>query len=296
MATIAEIRARLQTLNRKTSKNPDIWKPKDEHDVRLLRNPFSDDPFIEKGFHYNIGDAREILCPKVNYGDECPICEFADVLRSWKDEKGRDKPEKDRKADFEIFKKIQVVSKVIVPVVERIVDSNGKPTGELSQPGWWPLTSNQAQQIFEVCSDAERLGECGIDPTEEEKVFDAIFSPKKAFDFHVSFKKPNEKGNNKTFTVVEIKPKYKPTALTGKAERDAELAKAIKSPDEVYPKIPNNEVAAALKKFIGGGMQVDGGNKVEPKEEKYPAKQGEKADKQGGRDVTQAFGELLEEK
>jgi hypothetical protein len=294
MASIAEIKNRLANLNRKSTKNADIWKPKDEHDVRLLRNPHSDDPFVERAFHYNIGDAREILCPKVNFGKECVICDFADTLRSWKDEKGRDKPEKERKADFEIFKKIQVVSKVIVPVVERIV-VDGKPTGEVSQPGWWPLTSNQAQQVLEVCTDADRLAACDIDPQDEERVMDALFSPKKAFDLHVSFKKPGEKGNNKTFTMVEIKPKFKTSPLTGNDAKDAELAKAIKHYDEVYPEVPGSEVAAALKKFIGGGMQVEQAP-VKPGGEKYASKSKEKAESAGARPVDEAFGELLDGK
>ena len=104
MASITELKARLATLNRKTSKSTDIWKPKDEHDVRLLEVD-NIEPFAERAFHYNIGDAMQVLCPKINFGDECVICDYAESLRSWKDEKGRDKPEKMRKEDFEIFKK-----------------------------------------------------------------------------------------------------------------------------------------------------------------------------------------------
>ena len=58
---IAELKARLASLNRKTSKNTDIWKPKDEHDVRIL--PITGDLFQERTFHFNVGDAREVLCP-----------------------------------------------------------------------------------------------------------------------------------------------------------------------------------------------------------------------------------------
>jgi hypothetical protein len=294
MASIADIKARLANLNKKTTKNADIWKPKDEHDVRLLKNPYSDDPFIERAFHYNIGDAREILCPKVNFGDECVICDFADTLRAWKDEKGRDKPEKERKADFEIFKKIQVVSKVVVPVVERQKGADGKTTQEISAPGWWPLTANQAQQVLKVCTDADRLAECGIEPGDDERAFDALFGTKKAFDLHVSFKKPGEKGNNKSFTMVEIEPKFKATPLTGNAAKDAEVIGGIKPIDEVYPKVPGTEVAAALKKFIGGGMQVEQ-VQAKPGGEKYAAKTKENAAKAGTRSVDDSFGELLDE-
>lgn len=288
MASIKELRERLANLNRRTNKNADVWKPKDEHDVRCLRNPHSEDPFEEVTFHYNVGDAREILCPK-QFGDECVICDFAEQLKSFKDEKGNEKKKKDKDADWEIFKKIQAVTKAYVPMVERQQD------GGLSQPAWWGLTSNQSTQVLKVCSDADRLGACDIDAGDDERALDALFSTNKAFDLHVSFKKPGEKGNAKTFTVVDIEPKYKPTPLTGNKAKDAELVKAVKPIRDVFPKLPAAEVESALKKFIGGGMKV-ADSKPDSKEEKYATKSGEKAEKAGTRSVDEAFGDLLEGK
>ena len=287
---INEIRAKLEGLNRKTSKGFETWKPKDEHDVRLVRDVKSDDPLPELAFHYNIGDAFQILCPKANYGDECAICEFAETLRAWKNDKGQDKPEKQRKEDFEIFKKIQAVSKVFVPMVER------SEAGGVSDPKWWGLTKNQAQQIIEVCTDADRLQECGIDPTDTERAVDAVFSPKKAFDLHVSFKKPGEKGNVKTFTQVDIKAKYKPSPLTGNAAKDKELIEKIKPLAEVFPKVPSIECERALKKFVGAGSAEA---KPEGGEEKYntPPKtnSNENAKKVGGRSIEDAFSDLVDD-
>lgn len=282
---IADLKARLASLNRKTTKNTDIWKPKDEHDVRILTVP-GEEAFQERAFHYNIGDAREVLCPKANFGDECVICEFADTLRAWKDEKGRDKPEKRRKEDFEIFKKIQVTSKVFLPMVER--QDDGK---SISSPAWWGLTQNQANQVLEVCTDKDRLEACGIDPDDSDHALDTITSPKKAFDLHVSFKKPGEKGNNKTFTMVDIKPKYKPSPLTGNDSKDKELIESIKPLAEVFVKVPSSEVEKIFSKFLGGQgkeAKADGG------EEKYAAKTTENAKTVGKRSVDEAFGELLE--
>jgi hypothetical protein len=288
MASMAELRSRLANLNKRTTKNTDIWKPKDEHDVRALKNPHSEEPFEEVTFHYNVGDAREILCPK-QFGETCAICDFAETLKGWKDEKGRDKPEKERKAEWEIFKKIQAQTKVYVPIIER---TEG---GVIGQPAWWGLTSNQSTQVLKVCADADRLRACGIDPSDDEKALDALFSTSKAFDLHVSFKKPGEKNNTKTFTMVEIEPKYMPSPLTGSKTKDQELLKAIKPIREVFPKVPSSEVEAALKKFIGGGMKIE---ERDPKksEEKYAAKSGEKADKAGTRSVDDAFGDLLDGK
>ena len=286
MASISELKARLATLNRKTSKSTDIWKPKDEHDVRLLEVD-NVEPFTERAFHYNIGDAIQVLCPKINFGDECVICDYAETLRSWKDEKGRDKPEKVRREDFEIFKKIQAVSKVFVPMVERLEDGKN-----ISQPAWWGLTSNQAQQILEVCTDSERMEACGLDSTDTESALKTVLSPSKAFDLHVSFRKPGEKGNTKTFTAIDIKPKYKPSPLTGNKAKDAELTKAVKPLDDVFIKVPSAEVEKIFAKFIGNSApeaKAEGGKEYAPKTT-------EKAEKAGKRSVDEAFGELLEGK
>lgn len=289
MASLAELRAQLATLNRRTNKNPDVWKPKDEHKVRLLRNPHSEDPFALVAFHYNVGDAREILCPKVNFGEDCVICDFAEQLKSFTDEKGKKKSDAEKKGDWDIFKKIQVVEKVAVPMVERTEDGKSH-----SAPAWWVLTSNQSQQVIGVCAEADRVRVCGIDPEDDEAVLGAIFDTQKAFDFEVSSAKPGEKGNNKTFHQVTIKPAYLPSPLTGNKEKDKELLKQIKPLREVFPKIPSSEVESALKKFIGGGMKIEGS---EPKkaDEKYE-KKGEKAEKAGTRSVEESFGELLETK
>ena len=38
------------------------------------------DPFKEYFFHYNVGKQNGFLCPKRNFGDGCPVCEFATKL------------------------------------------------------------------------------------------------------------------------------------------------------------------------------------------------------------------------
>jgi len=56
-----------------------FWRPEDgEQDIRIV--PTADgDPFKEMWFHYNV-EKGGFLCPKRNYGEECPVCEFASQL------------------------------------------------------------------------------------------------------------------------------------------------------------------------------------------------------------------------
>ena len=57
-----------------------LWKPQEgNQDIRIV--PTEDgDPLKEMWFHYNLGDNRGFLCPKRNFGDRCPVCDFASNL------------------------------------------------------------------------------------------------------------------------------------------------------------------------------------------------------------------------
>jgi len=63
--------------------NDTRWKPEQgDQTIRIL--PTKDgDPFKEYHFHYNVGKNPGILCPKRNFNEECPICDFASSL--WKE-------------------------------------------------------------------------------------------------------------------------------------------------------------------------------------------------------------------
>lgn len=80
---IERLRSKLEHLKdpRKGSKERGerkTWTPKENttSHIRLIQYPYSDDPFVELFFHYNIGSGGGILCPKSNYGKTCPICEL----------------------------------------------------------------------------------------------------------------------------------------------------------------------------------------------------------------------------
>ena len=76
------MRQKLNNSQNKNSgnKNDTKWKPSEgDQTIRIL--PTKDgDPFKEFHFHYNVGKNPGILCPKKNYGEHCPICDFASSL------------------------------------------------------------------------------------------------------------------------------------------------------------------------------------------------------------------------
>ena len=61
-----------------------FWKPQDgEQTIRII--PTADgDPFKDYWFHYNVGKNSGFMCPKKNYGEECPVCDFASNL--WRED------------------------------------------------------------------------------------------------------------------------------------------------------------------------------------------------------------------
>jgi hypothetical protein len=291
---LAALKARLAGLNKGTKKANDIWKPKDKHLIRLLPY-FNEDPMQSLSFHYDIGE-QSVLCPKTNFGDDCVICDFCDLLKSWKDENGNDKAENVRKQDWEMFKKIQPKARVFVAMVERTKEEEGAK--------FWGVTPNQAQQLLEACADGDRLEAIGLTKDDDKNALDVLFG-KKAFDIEVDFSKPGEKGNTKSFAQIKITPKIKATPIMPSEAAAKKLLESVKRLTEVYPRVTSAEVEKIFKKFIGsssaeskpdGGTEKYSGKTDTKAESKKPANSGENAAKVGGRSIDDAFGELTGEK
>ena len=77
------------------------------------------DPLKEVFFHYNIeGHKGGVMCPKRNFGEECPICDFASKL--WRD--GTDNNDEETK---KLAKSLFVRTRYFSPVVVRGLESEG---------------------------------------------------------------------------------------------------------------------------------------------------------------------------
>ena len=77
-----KMRAKKQALENRGDggKSSSFWKPQEgEQTIRIV--PTADgDPFKDYWFHYNVGKNSGFLCPKKNYGEDCPVCDFASKL------------------------------------------------------------------------------------------------------------------------------------------------------------------------------------------------------------------------
>lgn len=210
------------------------WRPKGEHQVRLFHAPGYEEPFVERSYHYDIGDEKTILCPRC-FGDECAICDLAEKFKSWKDENGVDKPEARRKEEFEIFRKLQPRTRYWTAMTEIGKESEGAK--------WWSITENSYKQILEICANA--------DFNEDHAVGGSaiLTDPDRAVNLTVDFKKPGERGNNKTFPETTIKPRMKFSKLEGAAKILSTLPKL----DDLDPRVPSDVVAKKFKAAMAKG-------------------------------------------
>ena len=76
-----KIRQRKQALeNKGGAGNNNFWRPQDgDQSIRIVPTP-DGDPFKDYFFHYNLGKPPGFLCPKKNFGDNCPVCDYANSL------------------------------------------------------------------------------------------------------------------------------------------------------------------------------------------------------------------------
>jgi|TARA_B100000686_G_scaffold175381_1_gene182392 hypothetical protein len=101
-------------------RGPSIWFKPDEGDQDIRIVPTADgDPLKEMYFHYNVGEHKGgILCPKRNFGERCPVCDFASAL--W-----REGTEKNDDESKKLAKSLFVRQRYFSPVVVRGREEEG---------------------------------------------------------------------------------------------------------------------------------------------------------------------------
>ena len=77
---LEKLKKRQANLQGRGGNGNDFWKPEDGEQVIRIVPTEDGDPFKDYWFHYNVGDTRGFLCPKRNFGDDCPVCGFASKL------------------------------------------------------------------------------------------------------------------------------------------------------------------------------------------------------------------------
>lgn len=264
---INAIRAKLKILEEGKPKSR-RWKPQDEHTVRCLPLPGEEDISLVLKWHYGVDGDRQMACPST-WGEDCPFCDLAKSLKSWKDEKGRDKPEHVRKMDWEFFKKIDAAVKHYIPIVVRKKDS-----ADVEGPFLWELTPTTYQAVLKILAKDDYN-----DDHPEGGGLRILTSLMHGLDLTVILKKPGEKGNAKPFPLTEIDERRKFTPLFKAADGGEARARTL------LEKIPNiGEIAkqvntAEAEKVFATYSASLSGKKDEPASSgvgvEYPTNSGE---------------------
>tara|TARA_R110000824_G_scaffold72996_2_gene186013 strand:+ start:2548 stop:3303 length:756 start_codon:yes stop_codon:yes gene_type:complete len=78
---MSKMRDRLNKLQTKSSGGSSaFWRPSDGGQTIRIVTTKDGDPFKDFFFHYNVGSNSGFLCPKKNFGEECPVCDFSRKL------------------------------------------------------------------------------------------------------------------------------------------------------------------------------------------------------------------------
>jgi hypothetical protein len=217
MFDLAAIRNKLKGLEEGKPKSKK-WKPKDEHTVRVLPLPGEEDLSFVVKWHYGVDNGRQMACPGT-WGDDCAFCELGKRLKSWKDEKGRDKSEEVRKADWNFFKKIDAAVKHYVPVVVRKKDST-----DIEGPFLWECTPKTYQALLKICANDDWNEE-----HPEGGALRVLTSLMHGLDLVVRLKKANTDGNKTSYDLTEVEERKKFSAIF-KGDKPAAEALLAKIP------------------------------------------------------------------
>ena len=115
---LEKMRAKLANLRGNGNDDKNFWRPSDgDQDIRIVPTP-DGDPFKEMWFHYNLGNNAGFLCPKRNFSDTCPVCDFASQL--WRE--GVDNNDDDSK---KLAKSLFVRQRFFSPVMVRGEEESG---------------------------------------------------------------------------------------------------------------------------------------------------------------------------
>jgi hypothetical protein len=204
-----------------------FWKPSEgDQEVRIV--PTEDgDPFKVFHFHYNLGEGARggVLCPKRQFGEECPVCDFASKL--WNE--GTDESKKMAKSLF-------VRQRFFSPVVVRGEEEMGTRI--------W----GYGKTIYETLLGLVLNPDYGDITDVDEGV-----------DFTLTYTLPKTKG---AFPTTNLVPKRKSSALVKTKAGIKELLTNIPDVETVFQRKSPSEVKAILESFLNpseGPMVEDTG-------------------------------------
>jgi hypothetical protein len=259
------VKAKLQALQSKTTKQNNLWKPEPgTHQIRIvpyIHNPGN--PFLELYFHYNFV-GKNILSP-VTFGNADPIVEFAEKLKST-----------GNKDDWKMGKSLEPKMRCYVPILVRGKESEGVK--------FWGFGKTVYQELLGFITDPD---------------YGDITDPMSGRDITVEFKSKENTGKDYPETSIRVKPNT--TVLSDKKDILA-LVKNQPKITELYKEYTYEEIEQLLEQWLNpetNTTQETASAEVEAETEtakKQPAKKIEAPTATVPSDVAAAFDDLFKKK
>jgi hypothetical protein len=229
---IKKMKAKLAALQNKGGNSKTaFWSPKEGQTYSLRIVPTADgDPFKEFWFHYELGTQGGFLCPKKNFGDSCPACDFASKLYKEKDEESA-----------KMAKKFLPRQRFFSPVVVRGEEKDGVKIWGYGKIAYQDLINLVLNPDYGDITDSES----GTDLT-----------------IH-SAKAPGQ-----SFPMTKITPARKASKLCqGNDTECKELLESVPSFDKLHTRKTSAEVSTILDEYLASADN-DGDAEKESKETK----------------------------
>ena len=217
---LSKLRDRLAAVQHKGGGDNTFWRPSDgEQSIRIV--PTADgDPFKDYWFHYNVGDNRGFLCPKRNYGDHCPVCEFASQL--WREGAASDDAEAKKMA-----KGLFARQRFFSPVLVRGEEDQGVRV--------WGYGKTAYESLLGLVLNPE---------------YGDITDPESGTDLVLTYGKPA----GASFPQTKLTPRRRSSVLcddaVGGDDRCAELLENIPDFDNIFDRTSSDDVQAMLDEYL----------------------------------------------
>ena len=215
---MSKMRERLTTLNQRGEKGKNnFWRPKDgDTTIRIV--PTEDgDPFRDFWFHYNVGKNAGFMCPKKNFGDDCPVCDFVRKLYNDGDEDS-----------VKMAKSLNARQRFFSPVVVR--------EGEDDRTLVWGYGRTAYQDLLNLVLNPD---------------YGDITDPDEGTDLVITY----GKAPGAQFPQTSITPRRKSSALHEDSDRAAEYMNGVPDFTELFDKKSAEDVQAMLDEYLLGGEE-----------------------------------------
>jgi hypothetical protein len=233
---LAKMRAKAEEQQggkKKGENDASFWKPPSPSEgqsstktkVRLVLPP-DGDPLRMLYFHYGLKGQGGVMCLAKNFGEKCPICDFASKL--WKAGK------------HDEAKKLFVKERFYAPVVVRGEEEKGVR--------WWNLNFTNYKKI---------LHDMILDQDFQEAVSKDITDLETGVDLVVKREKP---GNGMQYDVISVSPDLAgKSALSSSSKEAQKLLSTLKPLDDLMKRKTLKEVEEILDLHMNGVVEKEVG-------------------------------------